>query len=82
MTLFTVLEVQLDIGMTTVRIHSEKGDIVRTFDHRRFVVAEDMNEQELVNGLTELCHMELDSAYPPAIPKPTVITSMVGKSYG
>lgn len=82
MSLFTILDVQTEIGFTTVRIYSEKGNIVRSFDHKQFIVSEDMNEQELINGLTQLCEAELINTYPPAIPKPPVLLGMVGKSYG
>lgn len=80
--LFQVLDYSTDTNLITLKIFSEKGDLFRNFHSRQFVVADDMNELELINALSQLAQMELEAAYPPPVPNPPALLAMVGKSYG
>ena len=78
---FSIENYSPETETVVVRIFCPQGQILRSFKNRQFAVSNDASELELVNALRELVNVEAEIAFPPPAPKPTVLSSMVGKTY-
>lgn len=82
MAIFSVLDVDFDLGICRVSIPLESGgEDVIMLDPRSICSSDDATEAQLKSAIGQLVERRLYELFPPPAPRPSALLGMVGRQF-
>nr|WP_298166509.1 hypothetical protein [uncultured Pseudomonas sp.] len=82
MAVFSVLEVDFDLGFCRISIPLESGgDDVIVLDPRSICSSDDATEAQLKAAIGQLVERRLYELFPPPAPRPPALLGMIGRQF-